>query len=473
MYDIKGYYALLNVSRGASLRQIKLAYRKKAKEIHPDKNTDVDTTKMFQRLNEAYEVLGNDIKRKNYDNNISAEINYKIFDEEVSETDFIKFSTNINTLQCNCKDWLKNRNKFPTYDPRRLCKHLVARFTIKTVDHNKNILTLDIPDELKPFERYIIDRKLSFKGVKLFQEIVFLKSSIVVIDYYETHLYLYLKKSSDTFCSYQVFEVHKYKGVGYKWMHQDDTEVVYKDNIDGKDYINKRFNVINSNVALCNNLYKKHIDDEERARELAKYQTTSELLKKIVSNYSTLSFNKKLKKMGYIKKSVDNKNWILDGKGFNYAIDVKKYSTGMATQIKWRVDKFVELLREMDEYIIISEKKSPTKKRQKSPKQIIREEWLKDVSCPKCYSKNIHKKDKRQRKSFQVQRYQCIDCKSIFQEKINDIPSEPNNIKTSDDILKKPISDFNITHNNDINMNMSNFDKIINFFRRENNAKTK
>ena len=43
---------------------------------------------------------------------------------------------------------------------------------------------------------------------------------------------------------------------------------------------------------------------------------------------------------------------------------------------------------------------------------------LKDIECPKCSSEKIHKKDKRERKTYIVQRYQCVDCKVVFQKKI-------------------------------------------------------
>ena len=56
----------------------------------------------------------------------------------------------------------------------------------------------------------------------------------------------------------------------------------------------------------------------------------------------------------------------------------------------------------------------------KNKKKEIREGWLKYIECPTCKGKNIHKKDIRQRKKYKVQRYQCIDCKKIFQEKINE-----------------------------------------------------
>lgn len=48
---------LLGVGYDADKYQIKLAYRKKAKEYHPDLNKSPDATKIFQQINEAYEFL--------------------------------------------------------------------------------------------------------------------------------------------------------------------------------------------------------------------------------------------------------------------------------------------------------------------------------------------------------------------------------------------------------------------------------
>jgi curved DNA-binding protein len=61
----KDYYAVLGVARSANAKEIKSAFRKKAKEYHPDlnpKNAD-----KFKDLNEAFEVLGDEQKRKRYD----------------------------------------------------------------------------------------------------------------------------------------------------------------------------------------------------------------------------------------------------------------------------------------------------------------------------------------------------------------------------------------------------------------------
>lgn len=62
---MKDYYKILGVTKSASKEEIKKAYRKLAHEHHPDK-TGGDG-QHFKEVNEAYQVLGNDRKRKEYD----------------------------------------------------------------------------------------------------------------------------------------------------------------------------------------------------------------------------------------------------------------------------------------------------------------------------------------------------------------------------------------------------------------------
>lgn len=62
----KDYYDILGVSKSASKDEIKKAYRKLAHQHHPDKGSGGDDKK-FKEINEAYQVLGNDQKRKQYD----------------------------------------------------------------------------------------------------------------------------------------------------------------------------------------------------------------------------------------------------------------------------------------------------------------------------------------------------------------------------------------------------------------------
>jgi curved DNA-binding protein len=65
--EYKDYYAILGVDRKADQKQIKEAYRKLARQYHPDRNKDPGTAARFKEICEAYEVLGNPEKRAKYD----------------------------------------------------------------------------------------------------------------------------------------------------------------------------------------------------------------------------------------------------------------------------------------------------------------------------------------------------------------------------------------------------------------------
>ena len=62
------YYRTLGVNKNASKDEIKKAFRKLAMKYHPDKNKDnKEAEEKFKKINEAYAVLSNDEKRKQYD----------------------------------------------------------------------------------------------------------------------------------------------------------------------------------------------------------------------------------------------------------------------------------------------------------------------------------------------------------------------------------------------------------------------
>lgn len=64
----RDFYAILGIPSTASQHAIKKAYRKLAKELHPDKNKDdPNASQKFQDLGAAYEVLSDNEKREMYD----------------------------------------------------------------------------------------------------------------------------------------------------------------------------------------------------------------------------------------------------------------------------------------------------------------------------------------------------------------------------------------------------------------------
>jgi curved DNA-binding protein len=66
--DFIDYYKVLGVDKGATAAQIKSAYKKLARKLHPDLNPeDKDANNKFQQLNEANEVLSDPEKRAKYD----------------------------------------------------------------------------------------------------------------------------------------------------------------------------------------------------------------------------------------------------------------------------------------------------------------------------------------------------------------------------------------------------------------------
>jgi molecular chaperone DnaJ len=61
------YYADLGVSREATAEEIKRAYRRKARQLHPDVNPGADAEEQFKRVSQAYDVLSDEDKRRSYD----------------------------------------------------------------------------------------------------------------------------------------------------------------------------------------------------------------------------------------------------------------------------------------------------------------------------------------------------------------------------------------------------------------------
>ena len=63
----RDYYDVLGVSQGADEGEIKSAFRRLARQYHPDVSQEADAEEKFKEINEAYEVLSDDDKRARYD----------------------------------------------------------------------------------------------------------------------------------------------------------------------------------------------------------------------------------------------------------------------------------------------------------------------------------------------------------------------------------------------------------------------
>ena len=67
MSDKRDYYQVLGVGRTADAAELKKAYRRLARQCHPDVNKEADAEDRFKEINEAYEVLSDTDKRRTFD----------------------------------------------------------------------------------------------------------------------------------------------------------------------------------------------------------------------------------------------------------------------------------------------------------------------------------------------------------------------------------------------------------------------
>jgi curved DNA-binding protein CbpA len=98
--DSNGYYAILGVPENAKYREIRAAYRRLAREYHPDRNNSDLSQSIIRKINAAFEVLSDREKRRQYDETGLA--NFLPNEDEVQNT---TNETNTNT-KININDLL-------------------------------------------------------------------------------------------------------------------------------------------------------------------------------------------------------------------------------------------------------------------------------------------------------------------------------------------------------------------------------
>jgi len=81
----KDYYDVLGVSKNSSKEEIKKSYKNLAKKYHPDLNKTKDAEGKFKEISEAYAVLSDDNKRKQYD-----QFGHSTFNQRYSEEDIFR-----------------------------------------------------------------------------------------------------------------------------------------------------------------------------------------------------------------------------------------------------------------------------------------------------------------------------------------------------------------------------------------------
>ena len=194
-----------------------------------------------------------------------------------------------------------------------------------------------------------------------------------------------------------------------------------------------------------------------RDNALKDYDTLDNLIKSNLLDISSILFNKTLVALDFLIKdpSLNLNDWILKDKGLEYGINYIKESIYMhknipqwykthifnfetlqltnfdfyenvkMTKVLFKKEKFIDLYNIVNDYIENKPLKVKTKKCIdiiKNKKQLDREKWLQFISCPKCNEKtNIHKKDKRERAEYTVQRFYCNECKSMFQIRVDEL----------------------------------------------------
>ena len=108
---MKNYYEILEVNKNASQETIAKVYKFLAKKYHPDANPDnkQEAEEKFKEISEAYEILSNEEKRKQYDEELH-DYELSSYPQTVSVEDFMKLSDYCKQLESALKQSSSEKN---------------------------------------------------------------------------------------------------------------------------------------------------------------------------------------------------------------------------------------------------------------------------------------------------------------------------------------------------------------------------
>jgi molecular chaperone DnaJ len=116
----RDYYEVLGVPRNSSKDEIKAAYRKLAMQYHPDRNKSPDAEEKFKEISEAYAVLSDDDKRKQYDAFGHEGISSRYSPEDLFRgTDFGDLFRDFGFGGFDIFDFFFGRQRAPRYGPQQ------------------------------------------------------------------------------------------------------------------------------------------------------------------------------------------------------------------------------------------------------------------------------------------------------------------------------------------------------------------
>ena len=115
------FYDRLGVSKNASQDEIKKAYRKLSKKYHPDINKEPGAEEKYKEVQEAYETLSDEQKRKEYDEKLEAEDERKKQEEYInyqnnSGTQNVRYESNMQTSDSGNSGNYSNSNNYSNQD---------------------------------------------------------------------------------------------------------------------------------------------------------------------------------------------------------------------------------------------------------------------------------------------------------------------------------------------------------------------